>query len=330
MLFLNSDSGVIRFPLPDSPAERAGLDVGDRIVEIDGQAVAELPPGGLRECIRAADDRTIQLEVENRAGERRTAELRPEEVVDPTVRHTRMLDEAIGYLAIRSFSRRTVEEFDAAVDWLRKQGMSGLVLDLRGNPGGILDSAVRIADRFVREGVLVSTRSRTETRSTHADPAETHLEGLPLVVLVDGNSASASEVLCGALQDHRVAVLAGEPTYGKGAVQTLSRFDHDQAIVKLTTSNYFTPAGRRIERSPGWKGLAPDVLVEVTGDQARAIRDFLESYSPAPRSVPALRAWEVEDQVELIAQAPPDPQLDTALDLLRGRAPGSAPLAHAD
>src|SRR5690606_838848 len=114
--------------------------------------------------------------------------------------------------------------------WLKDQGMRALVLDLRANPGGILDAALAVADRFVEEGVLVSTRSRTETLSWKASAARTSLKGLPLVVLVDGDSASASEVLCGALQDHRAAVVVGEPTYGKGAVQTLSHFERERAL----------------------------------------------------------------------------------------------------
>ena len=322
VLFEDDERGVIRFALPDSPADRAGLGVGDRIVSIDGEIVDDLPEGGLRKRLRRTSGELIELELERRDGSTAQTSLRPEAVINPTVRHARMLDDELGYLSIVSFSHRTPEEFDRWTGWLREQGMGGLVLDLRGNPGGILDAAVAVADRFIAEGVLVSTRSRTETRSTHARRENTRLLGLPLVVLVNKDSASASEVLCGALQDHRVAVVTGEPTYGKGAVQTLSRFDRDRAIVKLTTSNYFTPAGRRIERGSGWDGLAPDVLVELPDALRRAIHAFLGTYSPPPEDLPELHAWEREEGRELIARAPADPQLDAAVNLLHGRPPG--------
>ncbi|MEM7310859.1 MAG: S41 family peptidase [Planctomycetota bacterium] len=330
VLFLDAEEGRIRFPLAGSPAERAGLRVGDRIVAVDGARVDAMPEGGLRDSLKRRSGEPIELELLGRDAEVRTATLRPEPVVDPSVRHARMLDDELGYLAIVSFSHRTLEEFDRWTAWLSERGMQGLILDLRSNPGGILDAAIRIADRFIPDGVLVSTRSRTETRSTRARAEETHLLGLPLVVLVDGDSASASEVLCGALQDHRVGVVVGEETYGKGAVQTLSRFEHEQAIIKLTTSSYFTPAGRRIERGSGWTGLAPDVWVALPAGQRRAIHGFLRLYSPPPAAVPELRAWEEEEGLTLIAEAPDDPQLDAAIGLLRGRSPGPVAVRHVD
>jgi carboxyl-terminal processing protease len=185
----------------------------------------------------------------------------------------------------------------------------------------MLDVALHFADRFVPAGVLVSTRSRTETRSTRATEKETRLAGLPLVVLVDGDSASASEVLCGAVQDHRVAVIVGEPTYGKGAVQTLTHFEGD-ASIKITTSLYFTPAGRQIEHTAERSGLAPDVQVDVTPAERRAIHAFLGSYSPPPAALPELAAWEAEEDVSDVPRPPADPQLAVAVALLLGRAPG--------
>ena len=332
VLFVDPEGGLIRFALPDSPAEKAGLTVGDRIVRVDDAWVRDLPPGGLRDRLRRAKRDAIELELEDRQGARRTTSLYTEQVIDPTVRHARIVDHdlGIGYLSIISFSHRTPDEFDRTIRWLEGEGMRSLVLDLRSNPGGILDSAIRIADRFVSEGILVSTRSRTETRSTHAKSDETHLKGLPLVVLVDGDSASASEVLCGALQDHRAAVVAGESTYGKGAVQTLSRFERDNAIIKITTSNYFTPAGRRIERGTGWGGLAPDVLVKVSNTARRMIHAFLNTYSPPPDAIPLLTAWEDEEGVTVMARAPEDPQLDAAMLLLRGVSPGPVAIEHVD
>ena len=323
VLFLDMDRGVIRFELPDSPAERAGLRPGDRFVRIDGEWVADLQPGGVRDLLRRPNGDPVEVEIESRAGARRTTTLTPARVTDPSVRHARMLDPdaGIGYVALTSFTHETDGEFDRAVEWLQAEGMTGLVLDLRANPGGMLDVALHVADRFVSEGVLVSTRSRSETRSTRATEEQTRFSGLPLVLLVDGDSASASEVLCGALQDHRVAVVVGEPTYGKGAVQTLTHYEGD-ASVKITTSLYFTPAGRQIEHSAERSGLAPDIQVDITPAERRAIHAFLASYSPPPSALPELAAWEAEEDLPVVLRPPEDPQLAVAVDLLLGRAPG--------
>jgi carboxyl-terminal processing protease len=328
VLFHEPDAGVVRFALPNSPAAKAGIEPGDRILRVDGEAVADLAPGGLRELLRRQTDAPIELLIEARSGERRSTRLEPARVVDPSVRHARLLDEerGIGYLALVSFSNHTPEEFDREVEALIERGMRGLVLDLRANPGGIFDAAVAIANRFVGEGVLVSTKSRTETRSTHAIQKEARWSGMPLVLLVDGDSASASEILCGALQDHRAAAVVGEPTYGKGAVQRL--FEQEGAIVKITTSNYFTPAGRRIERKADWGGLAPDVLVELDAPERRAVHAFLASYSPPPAALAALQAWAAQGEPGLLPEPPADPQLEAALALLSGEAPPPQPIEH--
>ncbi|MCZ6597330.1 MAG: S41 family peptidase [Planctomycetota bacterium] len=326
--------GVIRFALPDSPADRAGLGVGDRITSIDGNPVELMDEEEFRRYLHG--DEELLMVAEGREGTRREVVVRPEAVIDPTVRHARMLDPelGIGYLAIVSFSRRTADEFDEWTGWLREQGLHALVLDLRANPGGILDSAIQIADRFVETGTIVSTRSRNEAHSTQASREKTSWARLPLIVLVNGDSASASEVLVGALQDHRVGVVAGEPTYGKGAVQKIHRFEDHRAIVKLTSSYYFTPAGRRIEREDDgrggaeWNGVTPDLLVKISASVRREIHRFLRTYSPPPDALAELEAWEREEGVELVARAPLDPQLDAAVDLLRGKAP--ACVDHAD
>ena len=213
------------------------------------------------------------------------------------------------------------KEFDSAIAWLRTQGMQALVLDLRNNPGGVLDSSLAIANRFIPKGVLVTTASRDGTAATLAKEERCTLEGLPLVVLVGSSSASASEVLAGALQDHRAGALVGNSTYGKGAVQTLARYDGLNAIVKLTTSYYMTPAERVIERGltgPEEAGLAPDLNVELSAEERDALHEFLASYGPPPSARTALEAWEQESGEQLMARAPDDPQLQAAVGLLTG------------
>jgi carboxyl-terminal processing protease len=232
----------------------------------------------------------------------------------------------IGYLAITRFSAETSDEFDRAVEFLTERGMTSLVLDLRYNLGGTLSSAVEIARRFVPEGVIVSTEGRGEPVVYEADPEGADLEGLPLAILVNASTASASEVLAGALQDHRVAALVGEATFGKGMVQAIRTFNEAGGRAKVTTSYYYSPTHRNFERSadPNREyGLLPDLAVPLLAEERAPVQGFLQSYSPGPDVLPALEAWAADSGQDLIPPMPMDPQLSSALDLLNGRHPGS-------
>jgi len=324
VVFRAGEPGRILFPYPGSPADEVGLRVGDRIVTASGQTVADMSAGDLQRVLHEGEA-PLELDVEDAQGTLRQVRLTPDVVLDPTVRHDRMLDPAqgLGYLSVRSFSHRTPEEFDAAVLRLKKQGLRALVLDLRANPGGILDSAVDLANRFVPSGVLVYTRTRTELRATEARPEEATLAGLPLVILIDDASASASEVLAASLQDHAAALLVGVPSYGKGKVQTLKRIGRRRAVVKFTTALYFSPSMRSIEHYEDdgeHSGIAPDLLVPLSAEEQRAIHRFLFSYSPPEDALPAIREWEQRDGVSLLNEPPPDRQLDAAVSLLTGQA----------
>ncbi len=323
VVFRRTEPVRVLFAYPGSPADEAGLGVGDRIVELDGQDVSGLVAEELLPLLHRDSER-VSLGVEDLDGGRRTLQLAADVVLDPTVRHVRILDRErrVGYLAIRSFSHRTLEEFDAAVETLRRDDMAALVVDLRSNPGGIMEAAVKIANRFVDGGTLVTQQMRSKTRVSEALPAEAHLLGLPLVLLIDDSSASASEVLAAALQDHCAAVLVGEPSYGKGTVQTLKRLAHDRGEVKLTTAIYLSPAQRRIERDPEHPekgGVAPDLLVPASMEEKEAVYRFLSSHSPPESALPALRAWERREEVSLIQEPPADRQLDAAVAVLGGR-----------
>lgn len=324
VVFRSGELGRILFSYPGSPADKAGLGVGDRIVSAEGQAVAAMESGVLQQILHR-EESEVHLGVEDLAGEVREVRLRPDVVLDPTVRHARLLDpeRGIGYVYIRSFSNRTPDEFDQAVARLQQQGLRALVLDLRLNPGGILDAAVAIANRFIASGALLATRTRTQTHVIPAEPERATLAGLPLVVLLDPLSASASEILAAALQDHAVAALVGEPSYGKGTVQTLKRIGRERAVVKLTTANYCSPSLRRIEHQDADEdsvrsGIAPDLWVPIAPAERSAIRHFLFGYSPPESALEALRAWEQREGLELIDAPPPDRQLDAALALLSG------------
>ena len=325
VVFRVGEPGRILFPYPGSPADKAGLRVGDRILSAEGEEVAAMAREELQALLHR-EEAELHLRVEGLEGARREVVLRPEVVLDPTVRHARMLPgtSGAGYLAIRAFSHRTPQEFDATVAELQRAGLRALVLDLRANPGGILDAAVAIANRFVAAGALVATRSREETRVTEAEPEEATLAGLPLVVLLDPSSASASEVLAAALQDHAAAVLVGEPSYGKGSVQTLRHLGDERAVVKLTTASYCSPSLRRIEHvgeDDSQNGIAPDLWVPLSDAERQQVLDYLIGYSPPESALAALRAWEEREGLDLIEEPPLDRQLDAAVALLSGTAP---------
>jgi carboxyl-terminal processing protease len=319
-------AGQILFTLPGSPADRAGLRVGDRILSVDGKGLDELGEDGLRAALGGEEPARLAIGLADIDGRTRETSLWRTSIVDPTLRHSRMLDAeaGVGYLALNSFSHETLGEFDRALERLREQGAHALVLDLRGNPGGVLVAAVAIARRFVPEGLIVSTEGQGAPVEHHADPAQAWHQGMPLVVLVDDRSASASEVLAAALQDHRAAVVVGTPTYGKGRVQTMRRFPEMQAAAKVTTSYYYTPAHRNLDRSshPGRDfGIVPDLVVPVSAAEARVVHAYLASYGAPAEALAVLRAWEQREGTRIVPDPPEDHQLAAALALMRGDRP---------
>ncbi|MFT7484871.1 MAG: carboxyl-terminal processing protease [Candidatus Paceibacteria bacterium] len=318
-----AESPLIAFPVSDSPAETAGLRVGDEILALDGQDVAGLDQEEIGERIQGEVGSLLQLEVQGRDGIKRTHEVKRKRLLVPSVRRVRFLDEKrqVGYFALGSFTNESVDEFDAAVDGLLEDGMQGLVVDLRGNPGGVLAAAVTMARRFVPAGTITSTEGRGRPGLELGDSKQARFVGLPLVLLVDGGSASASEVLAGALQDHRVAVVVGTPSYGKGVVQTITRFTEPNAIAKLTTSYYYTPAHRNVQRSLDDShayGLSPDIVISVREEEHTAVVGFIHSFEPPSRSLEELRDWSAETGIELLLDPPADKQLESALALFNG------------
>lgn len=245
-----------------SPADVAGLQVDDKVTSIDGAPTAEVgrelrDAGAWENKLRGASGTRVVLGI-LRVGwkEPKTFTLVRAQVKQPTVKH-KVLDKGLGYLAITRFSESTSADVALALGQLRQQGaFEALVLDLRNDPGGLVDQAVLVADQFLDAGTIVSIRGRNGTETQHA-----HKGGLattvPITILVDQGTASASEILAAALRDHGRAKLVGQPTYGKGTVQTF--FDlADGAGLKLTTARYYTPKGNSLES----KGLVPDVKVD--------------------------------------------------------------------
>ncbi|MCA9003365.1 MAG: PDZ domain-containing protein, partial [Planctomycetes bacterium] len=206
----------VLYSMPNSPAEAAGLLPGDELVLIDGEDVAGMDSDEFGERLRGPEGTQVQLSVLHRDGSTFEATIDRSLVADPSIRHAELLPDhdGIAYMNIHSFSRRTDEEFDQAMVRLEGMGMKGLVLDLRGNLGGVMDSALAIARRLIPEGLLLRTEGLHVVETHEANPEEATWKDIPLVVLVDGESASASEILAGALQDHRRAAIVGAPTYG--------------------------------------------------------------------------------------------------------------------
>lgn len=320
------EAPTIVFPVANSPAAAAGLRVGDVILSLDGQSVDGLDQDEVSDRIRGKRGTTLHLSVRGRDGDVRDHEVERSQLLVPSVRRVRMADKDrhIGYLALVSFSNETLGEFDAAVASLLEQGMTGLIVDMRGNPGGVLAAAVHLAQRFVPNGLITSTEGRGVPHTESGDPEEARYQGLPLVLLVDGGSASASEVLAGALQDHRVAAIVGTPTFGKGVVQTISRFTSRRAIAKLTTSYYYTPAHRNVQRSSDDShafGLWPDVEIDVARAETSEVLEYLHSFEPPAEAIEDLRNWSREASIEFSIDPPTDAQLSAALALMAGRIP---------
>jgi carboxyl-terminal processing protease len=324
-----SERTQVLFPVQDGPAARAGVRVGDTLLSIDGESLEELATEDVYALLRGVAGQVLQVEVVGLDGQHRHHDIVLQTLTDPSVRHVELIDEArgIGYLAILGFSNETTRQFDAAFEELQAQGMRGLVIDLRGNRGGVLSSAVELAQRFIHQGRITSTEGRGLPEVELARPELAKFVGTPLVVLVDFYSASASEVLAGALQDHRAAVLVGEPTYGKGMVQTITRYPAHEAIAKVTSSFYYTPAHRNLEAHYGHGaevGLTPDVLIDVSDQTCEQIEAYLHiTFSPHPAALAEIRAWERESGEELMPSRPEDAQLAGALLLFSGLHPGS-------
>ena len=255
------EDGFIKIisPIDDTPASKAGIQPGDLIIKIDGQPTKGLSMTEAVDKMRGKAGSKILLTLVREGGQPFDVELQRAVIKVKSVK-SQLLEGHYGYLRISQFQVNSGEEVGKALAALKKQNggkkLSGIVLDLRNNPGGVLQAAVEVTDHFLKKGLIVYTKGRianSELRFS-ADPADAS-EGVPLVVLINGGSASASEIVAGALQDHKRGVLMGTDSFGKGSVQTVLPLNNDRAL-KLTTA-YFTPNGRSIQA----QGIVPDIEV---------------------------------------------------------------------
>jgi carboxyl-terminal processing protease len=257
------ENGVVKVvsPIDDTPASRAGVQSGDMIVEIDGKQVMGLTLADAVEKMRGKVGTEILLTIV-RKGEKAPLKIKLiRDVIQIQSVKYHVENGNIGYIRITTFNAQTTPGLRKAFDEIKKQAggkIAGYVLDLRNNPGGLLDEAISVSDAFLDKGEIVSTRGRNadDTRRDNATPGD-WADGLPVVVLVNGGSASASEIVSGALQDHKRAIVLGTQSFGKGSVQTLFNVPGGGSI-RLTTARYYTPSGKSIQA----KGITPDIVVE--------------------------------------------------------------------
>jgi len=234
--------GVIR----GGPAWDAGLEAGDQITAIGGRSIKGLGLDEAANRLQGTEGTAVDLVVTRKDGSSHSYRLSRRHVDVESVTKTKLIDpdSRIGYIQLTGFQKTSPEEIDEAVEGLTRQGMQALILDLRGNPGGLLNVAVEIADRFVSQGVIVSTRGRAMGQNQVFKATGQRRWTFPLLVLIDHDSASASEILAGALQDHRRAVVIGERSYGKGSVQSIFSLRSAPAGLKLTTAKFYSPKNR--------------------------------------------------------------------------------------
>ena len=257
------EDGFIKIiaPIDDTPAQRAGLQPGDLIVRIDNRPVKGMSLEDAVHLMRGKVGTTIELSILRTGTDQPFKVELVRDVIHVQSVKSRLLAPGFGYIRISNFQSRTTEDLLSALSKLKSENgdnLKGMVLDLRNNPGGVLNSAVAISDAFLTEGLIVYTKGRVADSALEfkAGPDDV-LGGAPLVVLVNGGSASASEIVAGALQDHRRAIIMGTQTFGKGSVQTIIPID-DVSALKLTTALYFTPSGRSIQA----EGIVPDIPLE--------------------------------------------------------------------
>ena len=247
-------------PIDDTPAQRAGIKAGDLIIRLDDKAVKGMSLDEAVNLMRGKPGTEITLTVVRGEDDKPIKFTLVRDVIKVASVKGRLLDGAFGYVRIAHFQARTSDDLLDTVERLKKKAkpeLKGLVLDLRNNPGGVLNGAVAVSDAFLTEGVIVYTMGRDpDSRLDFTAAPDDVLEGAPMVVLVNEGSASASEIVAGALQDHRRAVVMGARTFGKGSVQTIIQLNNRSAI-KLTTARYFTPSGRSIQA----EGIEPDITL---------------------------------------------------------------------
>lgn len=322
---------TVDFLFADSPAEKAGILPGDRVVAVDGAALEGATVEDAIARVKGEPGTKVKLRIQRAAdGSFSEFELERSRIAQPTVLDARMADPGrkVGYIYVEGFGDSTVDEFDAAMAKLTAQGLTALIIDLRYDGGGLLDTCRLLANRFLRAGPIVGIKYRDEKDGlTHnADPAQCKWPDLPLAIVMNGQTASAAEIVAGALQDHKRALLVGDRSFGKGVVQSIYQLPLDEttgksATLKITTAEYLTPAGRVIEKTVTRKqkvlgGLEPDVKIKLDAEHDQELINRIRLLHVPER-------WR-DHHLEVSKQTMPelrDRQVEAALAVLRGETP---------
>lgn len=306
-------------PIEGTPAYKAGIVAGDQIVKIDGESTKSFTLMDSVKRLRGPRGTKVTISI-MREGFTKPKEFTLVREVIPvrSVRHE-LLEEEYGYIRISQFQEKTDDEFEKAIKALKEESkgvLKGLILDLRNNPGGLLDQAVKISDRFIESGLIVSVEGRKEDQKMkfYAHP-DGSLEHYPLVVLVNGGSASGAEIVAGAIQDQGRGIILGTQTFGKGSVQTIIPLK-DGSGLRLTTARYYTPNGRSIQA----KGIVPDIVVKPSGLEEE--KEVLAPKFPAEKDLErhltdVSKEKEKSKKEEVKEKKPVDNQLERALELLK-------------
>jgi carboxyl-terminal processing protease len=303
---MEDDLVKVTSPIDDTPAAKAGVLAGDFISKIDGQDVRGLKLEEAVEKMRGAVGKPIKLTILRKGAEKPIELTIIRDII--AVRAVKFRVEGdVGYLRVISFTEKTYDDLKNGIEKIKAQvpadKLKGFVLDLRLNPGGLLDQAINVSDAFLERGEVVSTRGRNpdETRRFNATAGDL-TDGKPVIVLVNGGSASASEIVAGALQDHKRATVVGSQTFGKGSVQTIRPLAGDTAV-KLTTARYYTPTGRSIQA----RGIVPDIPVDenADGDGLNALRmreaDLRHHLKNDRTAEEATNHDDIEEQMRILA-----------------------------
>jgi len=316
-------------PLEDTPAFRAGVLAGDRIVRIEEQSTKGISIYEAVKKLRGPKGEPVTITVLHPDGTVEDIRIVRDIIPLQSVKAPHFADDEhkIAYLRLTGFQQNSADELDEAVNRLLDEGMQALVVDLRFNPGGLLPAAVEVTDRFVSDGLIVSTKGRREVaRSWNASEDHTYPD-FPLALLVSSHSASAAEILAGAVQDHGRGIIVGTRTYGKGSVQSVIDLENGKSAIRLTTAYYYTPSGRLIHRNPNnpdqetW-GIDPDVEVKITPKEEltlwqhwrakhiREIRDRDKSEEPAADTEGSEEepSATVPEEFGLLAATPGEPE----------------------
>jgi len=304
---------TILTPIEDTPAWKAGLKTNDRIVKINNELTRDMTITDAVKRLRGKAGEAVNITI-LRESEKKILEFKivRDIIKIKNIKEAKILEDGIGYIRIVEFRENTAKDTDTALENLKKQGMNALIVDLRNNPGGLLDAAVKVTEKFLdKDKAIVSTRGRQPAQNMEFVSLGTHpIIDLPMVVLINEGSASGSEIMAGALQDHKRAIILGTKSFGKASVQTIIPLS-DGSALRLTTSKYFTPSGRQIHGI----GIIPDITVEEGRIELAAIPD---SKAQKPEEIfEQIEEKEKPEKKEEAKEYNTDNQLMRAVDALK-------------